>query len=108
MRITSEKAFIQKINQGYKLDKAREFKRTLYYLKNKSEEIIVAISLIRKLEAKGIVDSNWDVHLPKKTSILHNPDLVVEHLPENKFVYCKNCGIETDYDIDDNLCNSCS
>ena len=54
---------IQKIKDGYKLEKTREFKRTLYYLTNRKEELTVAISLIKKLESKGIVDSNWDVHL---------------------------------------------
>lgn len=63
MSITSKKAFIEKIKEGWKLDKIREFKRTLYYLKKDREEITVAISLIRKLEGEGIVDSNWDVHL---------------------------------------------
>ena len=63
MSITSEKVFIQKIKDGYKLEKTKEFKRTLYYLTNRKEELTVAISLIKKLEAKGIVDSNWDVHL---------------------------------------------
>lgn len=63
-RITSITAFIEKIKDGYKLEKTKEFRRTLYYLTNRKEEITVAISLIKKLEAKGIVDSNWDVHFP--------------------------------------------
>ena len=65
MRITSKKAFIEKINEGLKLEKYQEYKRTLYKLTNyKDIELTVAISLIKKLEEEGIVDSNWDVHLP--------------------------------------------
>ncbi len=41
----------------------KEFKRIKYFLTNRKEELTVAISLIKKLELKGIVDSNWDVHL---------------------------------------------
>jgi hypothetical protein len=69
MSITSKKAFIEKIKEGWRLDRAREYKRTLYYLKKDKAEIIVAISLIRKLESEGIVDSNWDVHLSGSTLI---------------------------------------
>ena len=64
MSISSEKVFILKIKEGYRLEKFKEFKRTKWYLTNSKEEFTVAISLIRKLEEKGIVDSNWDVHLP--------------------------------------------
>ncbi len=64
MRITSEKIFVEKIKEGYKLEKLHEWKRVIYYLTNRKEEITVAIGLIRRLEAKGIVDSNWMVHLP--------------------------------------------
>ena len=65
MRITSKKSFIEKINEGLKLEKYQEYKRTLYKLTNyKDIELTVAISLIKKLEEEGIVDSNWDVHLP--------------------------------------------
>ena len=65
MRITSEKVFIEKIKDGYRLEKFKEYKRTLYVLIKKGfPEITVAISLIKKLEEKNIVDSNWDVHLP--------------------------------------------
>ena len=65
MRIASKKAFIEKINEGLKLEKYQEYKRTLYKLTNyKDIELTVAISLIKKLEEEGIVDSNWDVHLP--------------------------------------------
>jgi hypothetical protein len=63
MSLTSKKTFIEKIKEGWKLDKAHEYKRVLYYLKKDKSEITVAISLIRKLESEGIVDSNWDVHL---------------------------------------------
>jgi len=63
MSLTSKKEFIAKIKEGWKLDKLREYKRVLYYLKKDRQEITVAISLIRKLENEGIVDSNWDVHL---------------------------------------------
>jgi len=63
MSITSKKAFIEKIKDGWRLDRLSEYKRNLYYLKKDKEEITVAISLIKKLEAEGIIDSNWDVHL---------------------------------------------
>jgi hypothetical protein len=63
MSITSKKTFIEKIKEGWRLDKIVEYKRTLYYLKKDRTEMTVAISLIRKLESEGIVDSNWDVHL---------------------------------------------
>ena len=63
MSLNSKKAFIEKIKEGWRLDKLIEYKRTLYYLKKDKTEITVAISLIKKLEAEGIVDSNWDVHL---------------------------------------------
>lgn len=63
MSITSEKVFIQKIKEGYVLERIKEFKRIKYFLTNRKEELTVAISLIKKLELKGIVDSNWDVHL---------------------------------------------
>ena len=65
MRITSKKAFIEKVKEGYRLERFKEYKRTLYvFCKKGSPEITVAISLIKKLEEEGIVDSNWDVHLP--------------------------------------------
>lgn len=65
MRITSEKVFIEKIKEDYRLNNHKEYKRTIYYMTKKGEdEIIVAIGLIRKLEDKKIVDSNLDVHLP--------------------------------------------
>lgn len=65
MRITSKKAFIEKVKEGLKLEKYQEYKRTLYKLTNyKNIELTVSISLIKKLEKEGIVDSNWDVHLP--------------------------------------------
>lgn len=63
MSLTSKKEFISKIKDGWELDKIKEYKRTLYYLKKDRQEITVAISLIRKLENEGIVDINWDVHL---------------------------------------------
>jgi len=64
MSITSKKIFIEKIKEGLKLEKYQEYKRVLYILTNhKDVEITVAISLIKKLEKEGIVDSNWDVHL---------------------------------------------
>lgn len=63
MSLTSKKKFISKIKDGWELDKIKEYKRTLYYLKKDRQEITVAISLIRKLENEGIVDINWDVHL---------------------------------------------
>jgi len=65
MRIISKKAFIEKVKEGYRLERFKEYKRTLYvFCKNGSPEITVAISLIKKLKEEGIVDSNWDVHLP--------------------------------------------
>jgi len=48
---------------GFTLRFIKEFKRIKYFLTNRKEELTVAISLIKKLELKGIVDSNWDVHL---------------------------------------------
>ena len=38
MSITSKKEFIEKIKEGWKLDKFREFKRVLYYLKKDKNE----------------------------------------------------------------------
>jgi ribosomal protein S25 len=65
MSLNSKKQFIEKIKEGYRLEMFREYKRTLYVLcKKECDEITVAISLIRKLEEQGVVDSNWDVHLP--------------------------------------------
>lgn len=65
MRITSKKAFIEKVNEGYRLEKFKEYKRTLYiFCKRGFPEITVAISLIKKLEDEGIIDGNWDVRLP--------------------------------------------
>lgn len=65
MRITSKKAFIEKVKDGYRLERFKEYKRTLYvFCKKGFPEITVAISLIKKLEEEGIVDSNWDVNLP--------------------------------------------
>ena len=63
MRITSKKAFISKIKEGYRLKKFEQFRRDIYCLTNKNEEITVSISLIKKLKEEGIVDSNWDVHI---------------------------------------------
>lgn len=64
MRITSKKSFIEKVKEGYKLEKLREFKRILWYLTNyKDTEITVSISLIRKLQEEGIIDSNWQIRL---------------------------------------------
>lgn len=64
MSITSKKVFIDKIKEGLKLERYDEYKRKLYKLTNyKDIELTVAISLIKKLEAEGIVDSNWDVHI---------------------------------------------
>jgi len=63
MPINSEKLFISKIKEGYKLDRTSMYKVDFYYLTNKKEEVTVSAALIRKLKAKGIVDSNWDVHL---------------------------------------------
>lgn len=66
MSLTSKKAFIEKVKEGYVLERFQEYKRTLYvFCKKGFPEITVAISLIKKLEKEGIVDSNWDVHLPK-------------------------------------------
>ena len=65
MRITSKKEFIEKVKEGYRLERFKEYKRTLYvFCKKGFPEITVDISLIKKLEEEGIVDSNWDVHLP--------------------------------------------
>lgn len=65
MRITSKKEFIEKVKEGYRLERFKEYKRTLYvFCKKGFPEITVPISLIKKLEEEGIVDSNWDVHLP--------------------------------------------
>lgn len=63
MKIGSEKVFIAKIKEGYKLDRTTMYKVDFYYLSNKKEEITVTAALIRKLKSKGIVDNNWDVHL---------------------------------------------
>ena len=63
MRITSKKTFISKIKEGYRLEKLEQFRRDIYYLTNKNEEITVSISLIKKLKEEGIVDGNWDVHI---------------------------------------------
>ena len=64
MRITSKKEFIAKHKYGYRLERFKEYKRTLYVFSKKGhDEITVAISLIRKLEQEGIIDNNWDVHL---------------------------------------------
>ena len=64
MSITSKKIFIAKINEGLKLEEYKEYRRTLYVLTNyKNIEMTVAVSLIRKLELEGIIDSNLDVNL---------------------------------------------
>jgi len=46
--------------------------------------------------------------LGTEITILHNPEPVIVKNTQDKFIYCKNCGIETDFDIEDCLCNSCS
>lgn len=63
--IASEKAFIEKVEGGFKLERLTQFKRNLFYLTNyRDTEITVSKALIEKLESKGIIDQNWDVHLP--------------------------------------------
>jgi len=64
MRIKSKKAFVEKIKEGYNLNDHKEYKRTIFYLTKKgSDEIIVAIGLIRKLYSEKIIDDNLDIHL---------------------------------------------
>lgn len=63
MIIASKKVFIEKIQNGYKLEATKQFKRTLYYLTNKKEELTVSASLIKKLESARIIDSDLNVFL---------------------------------------------
>jgi hypothetical protein len=64
--ITSEKAFIEKVKEGYKLERYKGDKLTYYYLTNYSDtEITVSKRIMDKLKAKGIVDWNWDINLSK-------------------------------------------
>jgi hypothetical protein len=64
MAITSEKAFIEKAKEGFRLEIAKQYARSYYYLTNyKDCEITVSKSIIDKLTKKGIIDSNWDIHL---------------------------------------------
>jgi hypothetical protein len=65
MNISSKKVFIEKIKEGYKLKEFQQFRRKIYCLVNTKEELTVSISLIKKLEEKGIIDSNQDIFLDK-------------------------------------------
>lgn len=62
--ITSEKAFVEKAKEGFRLEIARQYVRSYYYLTNyKDSEITVSKSIIEKFKKKGIIDSNCDIHL---------------------------------------------
>ncbi len=53
------------VENGFKLEKTKEFKRILYYFTNNKEEFPVSIALIKKLESLDIIDSNWDINKEK-------------------------------------------
>jgi hypothetical protein len=59
--ITSQKGVIEKFNEGFKLEIAKEFRRSFYYLtNNKDTEITVARNVINKMKDTGLIDSNDD------------------------------------------------
>ena len=63
MRLTSQKKVIQCIKDGYKLrDYITGSANYHYYLSHKDRpEIMVAKSVIDKLEEKGIIDGNYEL-----------------------------------------------
>lgn len=66
MSISSEKVFIEKIKEGYRLHKYDQFRRSIYVLSNGKEEITVSAGLIKKLEAKSVIDHNQSVYVEGK------------------------------------------
>lgn len=62
-KVTSKKAFLEKVKEGYRLESSKEYKRTVYYLWKgwDYDQINVPIGLVRKLEEQKIIDINLDV-----------------------------------------------
>jgi len=65
MIITSEKEVIKKAKEGFKLKICPQFKSYFYYITNyKDSEYTVARSVIKKMKAKGLIDSDDCFRLP--------------------------------------------
>jgi len=65
--ITSEKKVIEYFNLGFKLEIAKQFKRSFYYLTNhKNQELTVSKNIIVKMKEKGFINSDDDFTLNLK------------------------------------------
>jgi hypothetical protein len=59
--ITSQKKVIELFQQGFKLERAEQFRRTFFYMTNrKDKEITVSLSIIKKMKESGVISTNDD------------------------------------------------